>query len=50
VNANVCCRMGCPLAGGVAQALAAATARDVQFEGCTYDPRTQRALITLTER
>jgi len=50
VNANVCCRMGCPLAGAVAQALAAATAKEVQFEGCTYDPKSQSALTSLTER
>jgi hypothetical protein len=49
VNANVCSRMGCPLAGAVAQALAATTAKDVQFETCTYDPKTQRAQTTLTE-
>jgi len=50
VNANVCNRMGCPLASAVAQALATTTGRDVQFEGCTYDPKTQRAQTTLTER
>ena len=49
VNANVCCRMGCPLAGALAQALAVATAKDVVFEGCTYDPKAQRAQTTLTE-
>ena len=49
VNANVCSRMGCPLAGALAQALAATTGKDVQFGGCTYDPKAQRALTTLTE-
>ena len=49
VNANVCCRMGCPLAGAVAQVLASATGREVQFEGCTYDPKSQRAETTLTQ-
>ena len=49
VNANVCCRMGCPLAGAVAQALAAATAKEVRFEGCTYDPKSRRAQTTLSE-
>jgi len=49
VNSNVCCRMGCPLAGAVAQALAAATAKEVRFEGCTYDPKSRRAQTTLTE-
>jgi hypothetical protein len=50
VNANVCNRMGCPLASAVAQALATTTGREVQFEGCTYDPKTQRAQTNLTER
>jgi hypothetical protein len=48
VNANVCCRMGCPLAGAVAQELAVATGREVQFENCTYDPKTQRAETMLS--
>lgn len=49
VNANVCCRMGCPLAAALAQSLAVATAKDVAFEGCVYDPKAQRATTTLTE-
>jgi hypothetical protein len=49
VNTNVCCRMGCPLAGAVAQALAIATAKDVRFDGCTYEPKARRAQVTLTE-
>jgi len=48
VNANVCCKMGCPLAGAVAQALASSTGRDVKFENCVYDPKTQTAEIALT--
>jgi hypothetical protein len=48
VNSRVCCRMGCPLAGAVAQSLAAATRREVQFENCVYDPKTQRAVTSLT--
>jgi hypothetical protein len=48
VNANVCCRMGCPLAGAVAQALAVTTGREVRFENCTYDPKTQRAETMLS--
>lgn len=48
VNANVCCRMGCPLAGAVAQELAVTTGREVQFENCTYDPKTQQAETTLS--
>ena len=48
VNAKVCCRMGCPLAGAVAQSLAVTTGREVQFENCTYDPRTQRAETLLS--
>jgi hypothetical protein len=48
VNSRVCCRMGCPLAGAVAQSLAAATGREVQFENCAYDPKTQRAVTSLT--
>jgi hypothetical protein len=49
VNENVCCRMGCPLAGAVAEALATTTGRDVQFVGCAYDPRSQRAETTLSQ-
>ena len=48
VNANVCCRMGCPLAAGVAQALAVTTGREVRFEACTYDPRSRTAKTSLT--
>jgi len=48
VNANVCCRMGCPLAAGVAQALAAATRKDVHFENCTYEPKSQQAVTSLS--
>jgi hypothetical protein len=48
VNANVCCRMGCPLAGSVAQNLALTSGREVQFENCTYDPGTQLAETRLT--
>lgn len=48
VNANVCCRMGCPLAGAVAQTLAVATGKEVQFENCTYDPKAQRAETILS--
>jgi hypothetical protein len=48
VNANVCCRMGCPLAGAVAQALAVTTGKDVLFESCSFDPKTQRAETTLS--
>jgi hypothetical protein len=47
VTANVCCRMGCPLAGGVAQALAVTTGKEVRFEKCTYDPKTQKANTSL---
>ena len=47
VNSNVCCRMGCPLAGAVAQALAVTTGKDVLFESCSYDPSTQRAETVL---
>jgi hypothetical protein len=47
VNENVCCRMGCPLAGAVAQTLAVSTGREVQFDNCTYDPKTQQARTTL---
>lgn len=43
VNARVCCRMGCPLAGAIAQSLAVTTGREVQFENCAYDPKAQRA-------
>ena len=48
VNARVCCRMGCPLAGAVAQSLAVTTGREVQFENCTYDPKAQRAETLLS--
>jgi hypothetical protein len=48
VTANVCCKMGCPLAGAVAQALAVTTGKEVRFENCAYDPRTQRAKTSLT--
>lgn len=48
VNAKVCCRMGCPLAGAVAQSLAVTTGREVQFENCSYDPKSQRAETLLT--
>jgi hypothetical protein len=47
VNANVCCRMGCPLAGSVAQALAVTTGQEVHFENCAYDPKKQRAETTM---
>jgi hypothetical protein len=47
VNANVCCRMGCPLAGAVAQSLAAATGRNVKFDNCAYDPKLQVATTSL---
>jgi len=47
VNANVCCKMGCPLAGAVAQSLAFTTGREVQFENCIYDPTTQTAVTSL---
>jgi hypothetical protein len=47
VNANVCCRMGCPLARSLAQALAATTGREVKFEKCAYDPKSQKATTTL---
>jgi hypothetical protein len=47
VNENVCCRIGCPLAGAVAQSLAVTTGREVQFEKCTYDPGAQRAETSL---
>lgn len=49
VNDNVCCRMGCPLAGAVAETLAETTGRDARFVGCTYDPKTQRATTTLSQ-
>jgi hypothetical protein len=49
VNEKVCCTMGCPLAGAVAEALAATTGRDARFVGCTYDPKTQRAETTLSQ-
>ena len=48
VNARVCCRMGCPLAGAVAQSLAVTTGREVQFENCSYDPKAQRAETLLS--
>jgi len=48
VNENVCCKMGCPLAGALAQSLAVTTGRDVYFENCTYDPQTQRAVTSLS--
>jgi len=48
VNANVCCRMGCPLAAALAQALAAATGKEVHFENCTYEPKSQRAETSLS--
>jgi len=48
VNANVCCRMGCPLAAGVAQTLAVTTGKEVRFESCTYDPRSRTAKTSLT--
>jgi hypothetical protein len=47
VTANVCCRMGCPLAGSVAQALASTTGREIEFENCTYDPKLQLARTSL---
>jgi hypothetical protein len=47
VTANVCFRMGCPLAGAVAQSLAVTTGKEVRFEGCAYDPKTQRAKTSL---
>lgn len=47
VIANVCCRMGCPLAGAVAQTLAATTGKEVHFENCSYDPIAQRAKTSL---
>jgi membrane-bound ClpP family serine protease len=47
VNARVCCSTGCPLAAAAAQALAVSTGREVGFEGCTYDPRKQRAVTSL---
>lgn len=47
VNAKVCCRTGCPLAAAIAQALAVSTGREVKFEGCSYDPREQRAVTSL---
>ena len=48
VNANVCCRMGCPLAAAMAQALAAATGKEVHFDNCTYEPKSQRAETSLS--
>ena len=48
VNSKVCCRMGCPLAAAVAQSLAVATGKEVQFENCVYNPKTQRAVTSLT--
>jgi hypothetical protein len=48
VNANVCGTMGCPLAAAVAQELAVATGREVRFENCSYDPKTQRAETSLS--
>jgi hypothetical protein len=48
VTSNVCCRMGCPLAGAVAQTLALTTGKDVRFEKCEYDPRIQTAKTKLT--
>jgi hypothetical protein len=48
VTANVCCRMGCPLAGAVAQSLAVTTGKDVHFEKCEYDPVKQTAKTSLT--
>jgi len=48
VTSNVCCRMGCPLAGAVAQSLAVTTGKDVLFEKCEYDPRSQTAKTYLT--
>jgi hypothetical protein len=47
VNANVCCRMGCPLAGAVAGALAVTTGKEVRFDICSYDPKAQRASTSL---
>jgi hypothetical protein len=47
VTANVCCRMGCPLAGSVAQALASTTGREIEFENCAYDPKLQVARTSL---
>jgi hypothetical protein len=47
VNANVCCRMGCPLAGAVAGALAVTTGKEVLFDSCSYDPKKQLATTSL---
>lgn len=47
VNANVCCRMGCPLAGAVAGALAVTTGKEVLFDSCSYDPKKQLVTTSL---
>lgn len=47
VTENVCCKMGCPLAGALAQALASTSGREVKFEDCRYDPKLQVATTSL---